>query len=493
MDWSKWHAYVLAGGRGTRMGASENTPKPMVQVRGRPIYRYILDKLFRLGLAVSVLTGYGAHALETSIDAQYRQEKYNYYQDRPNPTWEDGEEVKEVKGTAVTFINLIDELRKPSTDEYILVTNADDIYPNTRFLEAIAEEHLKLVDGKAADATVLTVNMKNGGALGRVIRGKNGNFLEVIENGKLRDISDAIYVGKWSEHVRRRMTKKEVDDIREINTNVMVFNRRALLDVLEQKLAEIKRGEVEHNEIKIAELLADLVQRGKTVRVATVSSEDSFISCNDRDKDLPVAEKAVEGWDLDEIHDMVTAAQGNTDGLVDNGTKILLSESLFGGDAEVIRRQLKPLIEKGQIAILKPDELHDEVNKDRNSTKSNYTVVLTKDDFNNPETWTGRERDNLKASMLIIDDNFADNNYLYLEGVIGLARAIMAKNDIAIRAYYELISGKPISEEAISMLQEDKSIEFALAAILTFNPIVKMDSHETVMRKVYMEKFLTSA
>lgn len=53
-------AIVLAGGRGTRMGAlTERTPKPMLPLRGRPLIDYQLARLHRYGVErVVISTGY---------------------------------------------------------------------------------------------------------------------------------------------------------------------------------------------------------------------------------------------------------------------------------------------------------------------------------------------------------------------------------------------------------------------------------------------------
>lgn len=58
---------ILAGGRGTRLGALTDTvPKPMLDVGGRPFLEYLLWNLRRFGLDNIVLsTGYRAEAIES--------------------------------------------------------------------------------------------------------------------------------------------------------------------------------------------------------------------------------------------------------------------------------------------------------------------------------------------------------------------------------------------------------------------------------------------
>jgi len=59
-------AVILAGGRGERLRPlTDNVPKPMVPVRGRPYLAYQLDELKRQGIAdVVLLTGYLSEKIE---------------------------------------------------------------------------------------------------------------------------------------------------------------------------------------------------------------------------------------------------------------------------------------------------------------------------------------------------------------------------------------------------------------------------------------------
>lgn len=59
-------AVVLAAGRGTRMGAlTENTPKPMILVNGKPIVEHVMRRMMAGGVTDFVLvTKYLAHKVE---------------------------------------------------------------------------------------------------------------------------------------------------------------------------------------------------------------------------------------------------------------------------------------------------------------------------------------------------------------------------------------------------------------------------------------------
>jgi NDP-sugar pyrophosphorylase family protein len=58
-------AAVLAGGLGSRLGPlTESTPKPLLEVGGRPFLRWLVDELRRQGLGrILLLAGFGAEAL----------------------------------------------------------------------------------------------------------------------------------------------------------------------------------------------------------------------------------------------------------------------------------------------------------------------------------------------------------------------------------------------------------------------------------------------
>lgn len=62
-------AIVLAGGRGTRMGTlSDKTPKPLIQIGGRPLIERVIEKLSRAGIAdVIVSTGYLAEQFAPAL------------------------------------------------------------------------------------------------------------------------------------------------------------------------------------------------------------------------------------------------------------------------------------------------------------------------------------------------------------------------------------------------------------------------------------------
>lgn len=180
--------------------------------------------------------------------------------------------------------------------------------------------------------------------------------------------------------------------------------------------------------------------------------------------------------------------------------KILLSENLFIGDGDEaeltqVRIALAPLLKSGHIAIMKPDDMR-RAAMNQNVSKEKLAIVLTREDFDNKEIWNGSDKEtSLKSSVLILDQRLTGNNYLYLEGVIGLARAVMANNKDVIRAYYELISGSAIDDEILTLLDDttQNNLSFAIRAILRFKLITRIDPEDLNERRIRMENLLIAA
>jgi hypothetical protein len=180
---------------------------------------------------------------------------------------------------------------------------------------------------------------------------------------------------------------------------------------------------------------------------------------------------------------------------------VLLSENLFieGGDRTElelkIKIALKRLLDSGAIAILSPEEIRTRIK--RNPSKDKLAVVLSRADYESNRIWkTEAEKELTKANVLIIDDKLTGANYLYLQGVIGLARAIMANKKWAISYYYRMLSGSAISEDTLGLIKDGEywnNIAFAVKAILKFKNPGRMDPDELRTNIIRMETLLIAA
>ncbi|MDP3789864.1 MAG: 5-formyltetrahydrofolate cyclo-ligase [Candidatus Omnitrophota bacterium] len=147
--------------------------------------------------------------------------------------------------------------------------------------------------------------------------------------------------------------------------------------------------------------------------------------------------------------------------------KIVLSENLFigengdRGELDVLKEvTLKPLLESGVLSIVGLEDLRRiATNTDTERTsKGKVAVVMTEADYDN-KIWNGSKGKSIRSSVLIVgnDTRLTASNYLYLESVIGLARAIMANNKPAIKRYYEILSGAPIDDDVLRLLDDEAS------------------------------------
>lgn len=182
--------------------------------------------------------------------------------------------------------------------------------------------------------------------------------------------------------------------------------------------------------------------------------------------------------------------------------KIMLSSSLFsdhdGAALTEIGILLKSAFARSNIEIVSPDKLRNAAKNSKNK-KDKLVAVFSKEDFYDKALWSDEEiRDPgarfINGSVVILEDKLIDENYLYLQGVITLARAIMINDKQTIRQCYELLSASPISDSVFDLLDDDSqnNLAFAISAILKFKPIVPRTNELNELR-VMMENALIAA
>jgi mannose-1-phosphate guanylyltransferase len=119
-------ALVLAAGRGSRLGnITENLPKPLVEVKNKPVIDYLIRKLIDLNVNEIFINMHYKHELleKFIIDSNYRTKITLIYEPK-------------LLGTAGTLKSLIDEL---STEDFI-VMHADNYFQDD--LKILKQKHL---------------------------------------------------------------------------------------------------------------------------------------------------------------------------------------------------------------------------------------------------------------------------------------------------------------------------------------------------------------
>ena len=170
--------------------------------------------------------------------------------------------------------------------------------------------------------------------------------------------------------------------------------------------------------------------------------------------------------------------------------QILLSATLFN---EVDRNRLtKRLGEDYFIKILDPREIRN-ASMNSNSTKKNLACIISKDDYNSTELWNKKHEGNNKSTMLILNEDLKGPRYLYLEGVVGLARAMMIEDNARIISnYLDLLFEKRADDNKLIELLLQNPIEFI--KYIKFKPITPFNNDNLPGQyKMIVENYLIQA
>lgn len=171
------------------------------------------------------------------------------------------------------------------------------------------------------------------------------------------------------------------------------------------------------------------------------------------------------------------------------GAQLVLSEGLF--DAEE-RITLDPVLKHNENIMVLPLRDVFRMATNQNRSRQDLIVIMTEEEFNDPATWHGLDRNlYVKSGLLLMKDKLAGPNYLYLEGVIKLATAILNDDRESIKRYYVTLTGSPPDEETLDYL-EISPIAFAIKAIITFKAIEPLNKEELDNCRRQMEIFLAS-
>lgn len=170
------------------------------------------------------------------------------------------------------------------------------------------------------------------------------------------------------------------------------------------------------------------------------------------------------------IQSVATLAGEEKIALPDNN-QILLSETLFElGDASNLRRLLD---KNSPVRVVTAEEARAAATNERTG-KNNTVCVVSVEDY---DGWDSNNRSQVKASLLILSEDLQAERFLYLEGIVRLAAAMMSNDRDKISVYMKLLF-KNISEGI-----DDKAlVEYLLtdprklAGLIKFMPITPFNN-----------------
>lgn len=160
---------ILAAGRGTRMGAlTENTPKPMLRIQGKPLLEWRLAMLPNAIDEVIITVGYLSEQIETYFGNEWQGRKIRYMHQ------------EKLDGTGGSM-KLIHE--KGWFSGSVLVTNGDDLYRQDD-LERLMQHDLGVLACEREDSMKFGVLEKDvDGKLHRIIEKPHAPECTLVNTG----------------------------------------------------------------------------------------------------------------------------------------------------------------------------------------------------------------------------------------------------------------------------------------------------------------------
>ena len=231
---SKKCAVILAGGEGKRM--KSDLPKPMNEVLGRPMLRWVIDAVKNAGIDdICVVTGYKTEITEAYLDALPFEVSHVLQSER--------------LGTGHAVMTAKEFLNEKGGDVVILCGDAP--FMDTKTIADAYADH----DKKDASATVISAVLDDPTGYGRIVRNPDGTLNNIVE-------------------------QKEADEktlaLREVNSGGYWFDTADLLSVLDNITANNSA-----KEYYLPDALYLLLQNGKKVGAFTAESPDTVLGAND--------------------------------------------------------------------------------------------------------------------------------------------------------------------------------------------------------------------
>lgn len=236
-------AIVLAAGAGTRMKSAR--PKLLHRLAGRAMLQYVLDSLADCSVErVVVVVGHGAERVTKKLQSSDSALHLTFVEQHTQNGTGDAASV------GLTGLPEDDGPESDHHDVLVLPGDMPLLQPST--IAALVAAH------RQADAacTVLTARVPDPGGYGRVVRGKDGQVVRIVERADCTDEEAAID---------------------EINTAVYCFRRSVLAPALRRITPENAQGE-----LYLTDVVAVLRDAGYPVGAVEVADPVDAEGINDR-------------------------------------------------------------------------------------------------------------------------------------------------------------------------------------------------------------------
>lgn len=226
-------AIVLAAGKGTRLHSEEfNLPKVLREALGKPLLGYVLSNIsFVNKKDICIVIGYMGEKVRA-----YAGEDYAYAVQN------------EQKGTGHAVMMAKDEFEGYDGD--VLIVYGDMPLFKEETYKAICKKHKE----SGAALTLLTADIKNPPAYGRIIRDENGSVKDIVEE---KDCTDE----------QKRIT--------ELNVGVYVADAKLMFETLKGLKNNNAQGEY-----YLTDLPKMLIAEGRKVESYTTYDAEEIVGVN---------------------------------------------------------------------------------------------------------------------------------------------------------------------------------------------------------------------
>lgn len=227
-------AVILAGGEGKRMKSDK--PKPMSEVLGRPMLRWVMDSVRGAGIDnICVVKGFNKECIEEYVSTLPFEVETVYQAER--------------LGTGHAVMMAKDFLSRCGSDVVILCGDAPFMDKDT-----IAKAY-DMHNSTGASATVISAILDDPTGYGRIVRNADGTLSSITE---------------------QKDADENVLKIKEVNSGGYWFDTGDLLSVLDNITADNNA-----KEYYLPDALKLLLEDGKIITAYTASSPDTVLGAND--------------------------------------------------------------------------------------------------------------------------------------------------------------------------------------------------------------------